>query len=88
VYGRDFTILCAGGTSGTSRRDPFATGQPNGSFRRIFLLAAHPGEGPLTEPTAGAQPWPRERVLMPHKRPYRRAREPAELGGKAAFPIC
>jgi hypothetical protein len=40
----------------------------NGRFRRIFFLAAHPGEGPLTEPTAGAQPWPRERVLMPLSR--------------------
>ena len=27
-----------------------------------------PHEGPLTEPTAGAQRWPRERVLMPHLR--------------------
>jgi hypothetical protein len=34
--------------------------------RRVSPVAPRPGEGPLTEPTAGAQPWPRERVLMPH----------------------
>jgi hypothetical protein len=34
-------------------------------LRRIFTLPAGSGEGPLTEPTAAAQPWRRERVLMP-----------------------
>ncbi|HEX2712945.1 MAG TPA: hypothetical protein VHM88_12165, partial [Candidatus Acidoferrales bacterium] len=33
--------------------------------RRISPDAPRPREGPLTEPTAGAQPWPWERVLMP-----------------------
>src|SRR5580692_1974528 len=33
-------------------------------YRRISPVAPRPREGPLTEPTAGAQPWPRERVLM------------------------
>jgi len=28
-------------------------------------VAPRPRKGPLTEPTAGAQHWPRERVLMP-----------------------
>jgi hypothetical protein len=61
---------------------------PNGRFRRIFTVPAGSGEGPLIEPIAAAQPWRRERVLMPLKRPCRQAPEPAELGGKAAFPIC
>ena len=34
-------------------------------FRRIFLLAAHPGEGRFTGPTAAAQPRRREMVLLP-----------------------
>ena len=34
-------------------------------FRRISLAALRRGEGPLTEPTAGAQPLAWERVLMP-----------------------
>jgi len=33
--------------------------------RRVSPVAVRPGEGPLTEPTAGAQPRPQERVLMP-----------------------
>jgi hypothetical protein len=37
--------------------------------RRVSPVAPRPGEGPLTEPTAGAQPWPRERVLMPRTGP-------------------
>src|SRR5580704_5929664 len=36
-----------------------------------------PREGPLTEPTADAQPWPRERVLMPLSRPPPLVRERA-----------
>jgi hypothetical protein len=38
----------------------------NGWFRRVSPVDPRPREGPLTEPTAGVQPWPRERVLMPH----------------------
>jgi hypothetical protein len=43
--------------------------------RRVLPVAPRPREGPLTEPTAGPQPCPRERVLMPLKRPCRRDRE-------------
>jgi hypothetical protein len=32
--------------------------------RRVSPVAVGPREGPLTALTAGAQPWPRERVLM------------------------
>ena len=35
-------------------------------LRRVSPVAPRAPEGPLTKPTAGAQPWPRERVLMPH----------------------
>src|SRR6516162_11339785 len=36
-----------------------------GGNRRNSVAAARPREGPLTELTADAQRWPRERVLMP-----------------------
>ena len=39
---------------------------PNGRNRRVSPVAPRPREGPLTEPIAGAQPRPQERVLMPH----------------------
>jgi hypothetical protein len=35
------------------------------------VVAARSGEGPLTEPIAGVQPRPQERVLMPLSRPCR-----------------
>jgi len=35
-------------------------------------IARRPAEGPLPQPTAGAQPWPRERVLMPPFRSFPR----------------
>jgi len=35
------------------------------SSRRVSPITPRPREGRLTEPIAGAQPWPRERVLMP-----------------------
>src|SRR5215472_1223138 len=37
--------------------------------RRILLFAAGTGEGPLTEPRAAAQAWPRELVFIPFWRP-------------------
>jgi hypothetical protein len=54
-------------------------------FRRVLPLAPRPREGPLTEPTAGVQPWPRERVLMPQSCPSRDLRRTAELGGERSF---
>jgi len=46
--------------------DPVGSARPaNGSLRRVSSVAPRPRDGPLTEPTADAQPWPRERVLMP-----------------------
>jgi len=38
-------------------------------LRRVSPVAPLPREGPLPEPKAGAQPWPREGVLMPHSGP-------------------
>jgi hypothetical protein len=35
-------------------------------FRRILLLAAHPGEGRFTQPTAAAQAWRPELVFLRH----------------------
>jgi hypothetical protein len=32
----------------------------------LFLVAVHPGEGLLTEPTPAVRPWSRERIFMPH----------------------
>ena len=57
----------------------------NSRYRRVSPVAPRPREGPLTEPTAGAQAWPRERVLMPLNRPCQRDRETAQLGGKPPF---
>ena len=46
--------------------------QANSRNRRISSVAARPGEGRVTERTAGVQPAPRERVFMPHSRPSKR----------------
>ena len=40
-------------------------GRANVRSRRVSPVAPRPREGPLTEPTAGVQPWPRERVILP-----------------------
>ena len=37
----------------------------DGCYRRMFLFAAHTGEGPLTDPTTAAQPRRRELLFMP-----------------------
>jgi len=44
-------------------------------LRRILLLAAHPGEGRLTQPTAATQAWGREPLFMPHSSPFDRGGE-------------
>src|SRR5262249_8048996 len=46
-------------------------------------LLATLGHGALTEPTAGARPWPWERVLMPHLRHSPTAARPSQI--KSAF---
>jgi len=40
----------------------------NDHSRRIFLLAAHLGEGRFTEPTPATWAWRRELVFMPRPR--------------------
>ena len=50
-------------------------------YRRVSPVAPRHREGPLTEPTAGAQPWPRERVIMPQMRHSRPRRWTAVAGG-------
>jgi hypothetical protein len=49
--------------------------------RRVSPVAPNPGEGLLTEPTAGTQPERRELVFMPLKRPCQREGATARLGG-------
>jgi len=45
----------------------------NGRFRRVSPIASRPDEGPLTEPTAAAQPSSPEPLFMPLSRsPHRR----------------
>jgi len=43
-----------------------ASGDGRPYRERVSPVPPRPREGPFTKPTAGAQPWPRERVLMPH----------------------
>ena len=50
--------------------------------RRNLVVTRHSGDGPLTEPTAAPQPWPRERNLMPQSRPSWGCSATAESGGK------
>ena len=57
----------------------------NGGNRRIFLLAAHPGEGRFTQPTTAAQAWRPELVFMPLKRRCRCDRGTAQSGGFRPF---
>jgi len=49
-------------------------------LRRVSPVAPRAPEGPLTKPTAGAQPWPRERVLMPL---FRHCRRGGAMAGSA-----
>ena len=54
-------------------------------LRRIFTVPAGSGEGRLTEPTAAAQPWRRERVLMPPHPPFAIPVGIGSVGWKASF---
>jgi len=57
----------------------------DGHFRRMFLLAAHPGEGRFTSPTAAIQAWRPELVFMPLKRPSHCEDQAAVLNRKRPF---
>jgi hypothetical protein len=58
----------------------------NDRLRRVVSpVAPRPREGPLTEPTAGVQPWPRERVLMPRSRPSRQRKHVPASGASRSF---
>src|SRR5215813_10703153 len=54
---------CTIGRLGRSRGPKHSYGCPPSAR---LAVPPRPREGPLTEPRAGAQPWPRERVVMPH----------------------
>jgi hypothetical protein len=57
-------------------------------LRRVSPVAPRPREGLLTEPTAGAQPWPRERVLMPRSGPLRQPRGLAwSMASRPSMPV-
>ena len=56
--------------------------------RRVLPVGARPGEGLLSQPTAVARPWTRERVFVPHICRSRWPSGPAQLGGFLPFPIC
>jgi hypothetical protein len=43
----------------------------NSRFRRNLVIAGRSGEGPLTEPTAGARPLQREPLTFAGRRPKR-----------------
>src|SRR6516165_11847355 len=49
-----------------------STRRRNGCYRRVSPVHERPGEGPLTEPRAGAQPRRLELVFMPPSRPLLR----------------
>ena len=57
----------------------------NGRDGGLSLVAPRPGEGRLTEPTAGGRPWPRERALMPLTCPSGRGQRMGSLGGEPTF---
>ncbi len=57
----------------------------NGRFRRILLLATHPGEGRFTQPTAAVQTWRPELVFMPHFRHSPPPPGTAQVGGFLPF---
>ena len=53
---------------------------PEAAFGASRPFVPRPREGPLTEPTAGAQPWLREGVFMPLSRQsLRRVGVPEEI---------
>ena len=58
-----------GAGCGKPARPDLCGGRPVTDVReRIFLLAARPGEGRFTQPTAAAQAWRPELVFMPRSR--------------------
>ena len=54
-------------------------------FRRVSPVAVRPGEGPLTERTAGVRPVRREQVLMPQSGPSAPPPGLAREGGLPSF---
>src|SRR5262249_4716286 len=69
-----------------SRTLPLDLGPANGRSRRISLVAGRPGEGPLTEPAAAAQPRRQEPPFMPHSRPSWQRNQAATPGGGGRSP--
>jgi hypothetical protein len=53
--------------------------------RRISLVAGRPGEGPLTEPIAAAQPRRQEPLFMPHYGPCLELVAEPRCGGERSF---
>jgi hypothetical protein len=57
-------VVCVEGGRG-SQQSYVGALSARSAKRRVSPVAPRPREGPLTEPTAGAQTRPKERVLMP-----------------------
>jgi hypothetical protein len=62
-----------------SRLEPIDHARTNGGNRRILLVAAGCGEGPLTEPTAAARLWEREPLFLPL---FGRSQAPTAFGAR------
>src|SRR5215469_11568574 len=58
-------VSCAWRTTAIDLGQWLPGGSADGRSRRVSPIAPRHREGPLTEPKAGAQPRPQERVLMP-----------------------
>jgi hypothetical protein len=62
------SVVVRAGNGSLPRTFVPARRKDNGCLRRVSPAPPRPREGLLTELTAGAQPWPRESVIMPQSR--------------------
>jgi hypothetical protein len=61
-------------------------GPSSGQNRRIFLVAAQSGEGPLTERTAATQLWGREPLFLPPHLPFATPSATGSVGSGSRHP--
>ena len=77
--------MIAGVSRTTARPAPVGSSSDDSRYRRFSPVALRSHEGPLTEPTAGAQPWLRERVKVPLSCPSLTRPEFRRDDGKQTF---